>query len=314
MTTRVAHPHPRVAVMQMGYDRYGPEGGHRYTLEQNGTLMDQYLGQAGDQGADLVIAPECWVRVGLDKIDVEQLAVAIPGDNPIYNLFAARARRHHMSVVGWAYERDGKDKYNTAFVIGPDGNYLGKYRKTHPVPGEETQGQGIRPGNAFPVFDLPLGRIGIMICFDNYFPEVSRILAVKGARLICYPTMNSPRLSLETRAAARAIDNGCYVACSVLMGYRLGEGSAAIYDPRGETIAGSGSRDGVVTAEIDLTHPYPMAFVPNSETYPGADRHQLLLAARRPEIYGELLNPAQLGTPNGPGTNPGPTPENPNRA
>lgn len=291
----------RVAVMQMGYDRYGPEGGRQFasdggrhfTLEDNCSLMDSYLAQAGEQKADLVIAPECWVRVGLDKLDVDRLAVAIPGDNPIYHLFAARARKHHMHVVGWAYEKDGSVKYNTAFVIGPDGEFVGKYRKTHPVPGEETVGQGIRPGDEFPVFDLPFGRIGIMICFDNYFPEVSRILAVKGARLICYPTMNSPRLSLETRAAARAMDNGVYVACSVLMGYRLAEGSAAIYDPRGDIIAGSGSRDGVVVAEVDLQRPFPMAFVPGSEQYPGADLHRLLLSARRPEIYNELLSPVQ---------------------
>jgi len=132
-----------------------------------------------------------------------------------------------------------------------------------------------------------------MICFDNYFCEVSRTLAVKGAKLICYPTMNSPRHTLHTLSAARAIDNGCFVASSVVLGERMCEGSASIYDLKGETIASMGRRDGVAIGQVDLDRPYRFSYYTSEQSSSHrADHRRFLLENRRPHLYEPLTGEA----------------------
>jgi len=284
----------RIAVMQIGYDHlYGPAG---RTLDDNIGLIAGYLDAAGRERADLAIAPECWVRTGLPDAHrpVPALAEEIPGNGPIYSMFRDRAKHHQMHVIGWSFEKEGAAFYNTAFIIAPDGSFIGRYRKTHPVPVEETDKDGITPGEELPVFDLPFGRIGIMICFDNFFPEVPRVLAIKGARLICYPSMNSPQLCLAVRSATRAIENGCFVASSVVLGERLAEGEAAVHDPKGTVVASPGHRDGIAVAEIDLYRKYSAAYYVFGEDSHFADVRRFRMTSRRPHLYREITNDAVL--------------------
>ena len=286
----------RVAIMQIGYDHPWNADPPR-TLGENIELADGYLAKAADARADIVIAPECWPLVGLRVKTAKEMARAaerIPGDGPIYAMFRRHAERANAHVVGWNYERDGERLYNTAFILSPQGEFVGRYRKTHPVPGPETVEHGITPGEELPVFDLPFGRVGIMICFDNYHAEVPRVLAVKGARLIIYPTMNSPRHVLATLTPARAIDSGVFVASSVVLGNRVAEGFAAIYDPRGEVVASPGRRDGVAVGEIDLELPYSFSYDAAQARPELADHRRWLLSTRRPHLYGSLTDDAVL--------------------
>ena len=282
----------RVAIMQIGYETvFEPHG---RCLEDNCQLLSEYLAEAGKRGADLAIAPECWCSVGMpeENRDPAVLAEEIPGSGPLYRMFSDQARRFEMHVLGWSYERDNGRIYNTAFILGPDGAFLGKYRKTHPVPIEETVRAGISPGEELPVFDLPFGRVGIMICFDDKFPEVSRILSVKGARLICFPSMNSPHHAWTSRSAVRAMDNGCFIASSLVLGIRVSEGEAAIYDPRGMIVASPGQRDGIAVGEIDLHKPYMAEYHGTPEDTHFSDVRRFLLANRRPHLYRDLTGDA----------------------
>ncbi len=295
----------RVAVMQIGYDDgqvWHPAPAR--TFEQNLELADGYLVRAADARTDIAILPECWSKVGLERKRASDVAEEVPGEGPVCTMCRRRAREHGMHVVGWTYERDGEHIYNTSFILSPGGDLVGKYRKTHPVPGEtgetpvpgETHGETeVTAGEELPVFDLPFGRVGIMICFDNWHAEVPRILAVKGARLIIYPTMNSPRDVFATLAAARAIDSGVFVAASVVLGCRVSGGCAAIYDPRGEVVAGTGRRDGVAVGEIDLDKSYPFTFNPDQTANRRLeDSRAWLLSTRRPHLYGDLSDDAVI--------------------
>ena len=281
----------RIAIMQIGYDVPYLDRPKR-TLDANVDLMAGYLAEAADGGADLAIAPECWSLVGLEGKSADIVAESVPGDGPVYSMFNVASQRHRMHVVGWTFEREGDRLYNTAFILSPEGELIGKYRKTHPVPPEETKGWEVSPGEDLPVFDMPFGRMGIMICFDNYFCEVARTLAVKGAKLICYPTMNKPRHTLSTLSAARAIDNGCFIASSVVIGEPICQGSAAIHDPHGEVLVGMGRRDGVAIGQIDLDRPYRFGCHTAEQTPHRADHRRFLLTNRRPHLYGPLTGEA----------------------
>ncbi len=124
---------------------------------------------------------------------------------------SALAREYSAYLVPWDYEvADGKI-YNTSYVLDRTGRETGRFRKVH-LPYFE-QKKGISTGDDFPVFDLDFGKVGIMICWDNYFPESARILTNRGAELILFPLYgDTVRPGWEIKLRARAIDNAVYIA------------------------------------------------------------------------------------------------------
>jgi len=131
-----------------------------------------------------------------------QGAEPIPG--PMSRVLAEAARTHRIYVIGCIYEREGDYVYNTAFLLDRQGRLVGKYRKTHLHFPEMFD--GVRPGDDYPVFRCDFGRIGIEICYDSWFPEVARILALKGAEIIFCPNAGYH----EGCQPARCCDNGVY--------------------------------------------------------------------------------------------------------
>ena len=117
-------------------------------------------------GCDLVLLPE---RSALRPEDRQPL------DGPHFQRFAALARKHRMYLLAPLAELDRGVCYNTHAVISPAGQLAHAYRKVHLAPGEEKNAQ---PGQRFSAFDLPWFKAGLMICFDNHFPESSRCLAL----------------------------------------------------------------------------------------------------------------------------------------
>ena len=164
-----------------------------------------------EEGAELVFFPEAYQHVPdrSVKSDHDRLV-------RLYNGWKARcaalAREYHAYIVPWDYEPryDGR-VYNSAYILDREGREIGRYHKVNLTYGELTG--GIVNGDDCPVFDLDFGRIGIMICFDNYCPEIARIMGNRGAELILYPlygdTLN-PQWELKMRA--RAVDSSVYVA------------------------------------------------------------------------------------------------------
>jgi predicted amidohydrolase len=146
-------------------------------------------------------------------------------------------------VIFTMYERDVESIYNTAVLIGRDGQIIGKYRKLH-LPLSEVE-MGLLPGNEYGVFDVDFGKIGIMTCYDQVFPETARTLSLQGAEIIFVPTMGDE--PLITRARAR--DNGVYV---VVSGYN-GPESSRIINPMGDEICHVNSEtEGMCACELDL--------------------------------------------------------------
>jgi predicted amidohydrolase len=174
------------------------------------------------------------------------VAESIPG--PTSQVLGEMARRYRLYVVAGIYEREGPVVYNTALLIDREGKVAGKYRKIH-LPETEVSG-GLTPGKTYPVFKTDFGIIGIEICYDNFFPEVARSLALQGAELILLPIWGDGRgqgNEWDIVSRARAIDNAVYLVASNYSNKR-----SFIINPNGRILADTGGESGLVTAEIDL--------------------------------------------------------------
>ena len=154
---------------------------------------------------------------------------------------------------GSMYEADGEKIYNTAVVISPDGEIVAKYRKMFPWLPYESE---TTPGDQFCVFDVPeVGRFGLCICYDGWFPEVMRTLAWMGAEVILHPTLTptSDRHAELILTQANAIFNQCYVVDVNGLG-PWGGGRSLLVDPDGRVLQQAGEHDVVMTELLDLDH------------------------------------------------------------
>jgi len=200
----------------------------------------QRVEQLAAQGAELILLPEfanCASRPL--RPGAELLAVAEPLDGPFGTALAAAARRHGCYLAAGLLERDDDLVFNTAVLLDGSGQLVGRQRKVHPYWPEEPL--GVLPGDDFQTLAIDRGVVGIMICYDSWWPESARLLALQGADLLLFPNAGYEERILP----ARAIDNNVYVACSSL-------GSpATILSPRGEALA-TATAPGVACVEIDL--------------------------------------------------------------
>ncbi len=173
-----------------------------------------------------------------------ECAEPVPGPSTVY--FGELARRHRLYVVAGLIERDRYLLYNVAALIGPDGDLVGKYRKVC-LPRSEIEG-GIAPGSDYPVFDTRFGKVGMMVCYDGFFPEVARQLAMRGAEIVAWPVWGcNPML-----ASARACENHVYVVSSTYEDISHNWMLTAVYDHAGKPIVKAEQWGTVVVAEVDL--------------------------------------------------------------
>ncbi len=187
-------------------------------------------------------------------------------DGPTIRLMQDLARKHRTAIVVPIYEVENEGVYyNTAAVIRADGEYLGKYRKTHiphVAPGFWEKFY-FRPGNlGYPVFDLGFVKIGVYICYDRHFPEGARALGLNGAEIVFNPSATVAGLSehlWKLEQPAHAVANGYFIGAINRVGveapWNIGEfyGSSYFCDPRGQIIAQAcRDKDEVLTADLDL--------------------------------------------------------------
>ena len=154
-------------------------------------------------------------------------------------------------VPGSIHERDGDRIYNTTPVIDPSGRVVARYRKMFPFLPYE---QGITPGTEFVVFDVPrVGRFGVSICYDMWFPETTRTLAWMGAEVVIHPTMtNTIDRDLELAIArTNAAVNQCWFV-DVNCAGRLGNGRSLVVSPDGSVVHQAGTGYEIVPVEMDL--------------------------------------------------------------
>jgi predicted amidohydrolase len=177
-------------------------------------------------------------------------AQSMPG--PTEEAFRSMAAKHRLWLIpGSIYERAGAHIYNTALIIDPEGQVIGRYRKMFPFAPYES---GVTAGDRFLVFDVPeVGRFGLSICYDIWFPETSRTLAVMGAEVILHPSLTATidrdiEVSLVRVTAAT---NQCYVFDINGVGAG-GYGRSTVCDPEGTVLYEAGSGEEMIPLEIDL--------------------------------------------------------------
>ena len=158
-------------------------------------IVIEYIDRAGADGADLIVLPEY-------ILDEFTLPYA-PDSNAARVAEAAKRNNIYVIVGGWEEFEKGavralkkRQFANTALLFGRDGSIIGKYRKVHGAVGQPPYFWPAKPkgdlewlmqeGNEFPVFDLDFGKIGIMICYDGYFPETANILSLNGAEIVAW--------------------------------------------------------------------------------------------------------------------------------
>ena len=223
---------------------------NKESQKENLDIISSYLNHISINlsQVQLVVFPE--LAVSSFKRDLENQAESIPGS--LTKKFSTFAKKYNLWLVaGSIYEYYDNKIYNSCPVLSPDGSLAGLYRKRYPWdPYEKTH-----PGQEPLVVDIKdVGKIGIMICYDSWFPEVARELAYKGAELIIIPTMTttSDRTQEQVLARAMAIAQQCYVVSCNSVGY-AGVGGSQIIDPEGIILQDSGSGPVIQTCVIDFT-------------------------------------------------------------
>ncbi len=249
-----------------------------------------------EHGAELVVFPETVTTsfvTGLDAHALWDLVDGVPGR--ITHAVQAAAKSLRVHVV-WPTYRRGPERgviYNSAILIGPEGEIIGTYDKTHPFPLERCDcGGWVTVGNHADVFETALGSIGMMICYDGDFPELSRLLAVKGAEIIVRPSALLRSFDIwHLTNAARAYDNHVYVVATNSVGPDAAGtfyfGHSMIVNPIAWRLAQARGSEEIISAKLD---PDPLRYV----TW-GSKSEQVFdhLQDRNLELYKESLKEAR---------------------
>lgn len=204
------------------------------------------IAEAAKQKADLIVLGETvpYVRT---KLQPSECAEPIPG--PTTEYFGGVAKLNAIHIALSLYEREGHLVYNTAVLISPEGKLLGKYRKVCLPHGEVEK--GVAPGTDYPVFDTKFGKVGLMICYDGFYPEVARALTANGAEVIAWPVWGCDPLL----ARARACENRVYVVSSTFTDPKNDWMISAVIDPAGKILAQAKESGSIVVSEVDLSKP-----------------------------------------------------------
>lgn len=246
-----------------------------HDVDKNLDLHLSYIKEAASAGASLVVFPETSLQgypaiLDLGKLEdvitkAQRIAESVPDGTSVQLLITA-AMKHNIHVVFGLIEA-GKQPgilYNTLVLAGPRG-YIGSYRKVHLTLGENFI---FRPGDHWPVFDTPLGKVGLLICYDKSWPEGCRELTLSGAELLVIGSAwdaNTGHGERENNSAVRrydlfdrvrALENSRWLISSNFVGEHGGcnfIGFSQIVDPLGGIVVSSGlDHIGVVTAEVDI--------------------------------------------------------------
>jgi len=262
-------------------------------LAENIDAVSDLVAHAADKGADIILPPELFEGPYFCQVEDEALfATAHPtAEHPSVRAMAKLAKQLKVAIPTSFFERDGPHHYNSLAMIDPDGEIMDVYRKSHipDGPGYEEK-YYFRPGNTgFKVWDVCGTRIGIGICWDQWYPECARAMALMGAELLFYPTAIGSEpydADLDTsRMWRRAMQGHAVSNCMpVIASNRIGtEGNQSFYghsfitNEWGDLILEYGAEEtGVLVATLDLAQ---------------ARKHRAgmgFFRDRRPQLYGRL--------------------------
>lgn len=221
------------------------------------------IDEAAAAGAQLVALPEVWTYLGPDE---GNFANAEPVPGPTTDRLAERARRHGIYLHGGSiYERAGEDGrlLNTTVVLDPNGEIVARYSKLHMFDvvldgvAAYQESATVTAGDEIVLTEIAGWQVGLTICYDLRFPELHRILALRGADLILLPaafTLTTGKDHWEVLIRARAIENGVYVVAPAQVGQHPPSnwcyGRSLVVDPWGTVLATAPDTEGVVVADL----------------------------------------------------------------
>jgi predicted amidohydrolase len=251
-----------------------------------------WLEEAGKAKADLA----CLGETCTGEIEVED---ALTG--PTTRMVQKLGSHYKMHVVLPLHARVNGLLRNTALIIDDRGQLVGRYDKVHPTRRELRD--GVIPGSDFPVFDLAFGRLGVCICHDLSFPESTRVLGVRGAEIIVWPTYWSGWGDDLCYAVikSRAVDNAAWLVNTTFgiedhKAWRPGMilGRSGVIGPDGQILSNAGRYVGLSLCTIDLDRPR----IAHDFSFPGDNDARIsILADRRPDAYGPLVDPSLVVAP-----------------
>jgi len=227
-----------------------PKGGYK-SVEENMRQMVEYLRRTADYNPDFVCFTEVARELGIPRRDPAWVGEPVPGETTIRIGQVAREIGTH--VIFGMQERVGDGTYNAAVLIGRDGEVIGRYHKVQPTINEMEW--ATLPGQTAMTFDTDLGTVGMLICFDLKFPEVSMSLARNGARIAFFPSM----FNGGSRHQSIARDYGMFLVVSQAI-------ESAVVDQCGRRLAWQGYNEPLV--EKGELKPFAFADVNlDSKTY-----------------------------------------------
>jgi predicted amidohydrolase len=220
--------------------------------EGQSQVLESVLNRLSREGCRLLVLPEMWL-CGFSRDDLRALALRTPS---VVAQWQDWCRRSSMVIVGSMPEIEGGSLFNTSYVVDGNGNVAGLYRKTH-LFSPHGEHLAFSPGQETVVCDTQVGRLGILICYDLRFPELSRRLVLDGAQVLCvsalWPLARIRHWDLLLRA--RALENQVYVVgcngCG-LDGTLVYGGGSAIVGPTGERLARASENEASIQAAVDL--------------------------------------------------------------
>jgi N-carbamoylputrescine amidase len=274
-----------VAALQLGFSN---------DIDANIANVSRLVREAAAKGAQVILPPELFEGEYFCRIEDEGLfANAKPtAEHKAVRAMQALAGELKVHIPTSFFEADGPHHYNSLAMIGPDGNIAGVYRKSHipDGPGYEEKFY-FRPGNTgFKVWDGPAAKLGVGVCWDQWYPETARAMMLMGAEILFYPTAigSEPHdTSLDTARLWRramvghAVSNVVPIVAANRIGTEHGQtfyGTSFIADERGDILAElDREEEGMITATIDLAR---------------VKRHRAAFGFfrdRRPDLYGRLV-------------------------
>ncbi|MGH7643143.1 MAG: nitrilase-related carbon-nitrogen hydrolase [Candidatus Dormibacteria bacterium] len=280
---------PSTSLLKVAACQYAPRLGDR---EGNADRGARWIARAADAGAELIVLPELASSGYAFASETEAAAAAEERTGLCLTRWGESCHRLGVFVAAGFCEQGPSGRYNSAALIGPDG-LIGVYQKAHLFYDEQSY---FEPGDSgFPVFELPFGKVGMLVCYDLWFPEAARVLALAGADVICVPTnwvANFRRRVADERgwimgnyaSVAVATQNQVFVVAADRIGTEREVefiGGSCIVGPEGWLLAGPAARtdEALLLADLDLRQ----ATARRQRT---PRNHGF--SDRRPALYGEL--------------------------
>lgn len=251
--------------------------------DENVTQACAYVDEAARQHPDIVVLPEFFNNEYFPQYrDYRYMDYAEREDGYTQARLKEKAKQHGIHIVSTIFEmaRPGL-YYDTAMLISPQGEIVGKYRKVHPAALLSLEKIYFRGGSSFPVFRVGEWTVGFSICYDNLFPESCRCLTLHGAELIIAPYATPVADPWENFLTTRALENGVFLAACNHVGKEgdwIMSGKSMIIDPLGKILVkASGTDEEIITAEFERE-----AVLRARQRFP-------LARDRRPDAYGAIV-------------------------